>query len=99
VTTEHFCEDKHIGSIDKGILLSPLTPISLQITYGHFQQIDYVVLDGGKTNLKGLRWQQLRFSRDLGKPLESLLVAWLRHYATSWKVISSISNEVTGFFN
>jgi hypothetical protein len=24
---------------------------------------------------------------------------WLRHYATSWKVVGSIPNEVIGFFN
>jgi hypothetical protein len=25
--------------------------------------------------------------------------SWLTHYATSWKVAGSISDEVTGFFN
>jgi hypothetical protein len=24
---------------------------------------------------------------------------WLRHYATSWKVVGSIPGEVIGFFN
>ncbi|PNF21248.1 hypothetical protein B7P43_G02144 [Cryptotermes secundus] len=47
-------------------MLSPLnsSPISLQVTYGHFHQIDYVMLNGGKMNLKGFRWEHLRLSRD-----------------------------------
>jgi hypothetical protein len=30
---------------------------------------------------------------------EGHAVAWLRHYATSWKVVGLIPDEVIGFFN
>jgi hypothetical protein len=31
--------------------------------------------------------------------LAFLVVSWLRHYATSWRVTGLIPNEITGFFN
>jgi hypothetical protein len=45
-------------------------------------------------------WKALRnFSKTLQYKEAHGSYSWLRHYVTSLKVMGSISNEVTGFFN